>query len=63
MAQHLGLAKNQMVANAAGNPRNGRRKKTRTGDLGKLPLDIPHDRHASFEPQMIPKHQTPLAWL
>jgi putative transposase len=46
------------VANAAGNARNGKSKKTLKGDFGELPIDIPRDRHASFEPQIVPKHQT-----
>ena len=28
------------------------------GEFGELPIDIPRDRHGSFEPQLIPKHQT-----
>lgn len=44
-------------ANAAGNRRNGYSQKTVQGDMGKLALDIPRDRQATFEPQVIPKHQ------
>ena len=58
MAQHLGHAKGGIVANAAGNTRNGKSKKTLKGEFGELPLEIPRDRHGSFEPQIIPKHQT-----
>lgn len=58
MAQHLGHAKNDSVANASGNTRNGKSKKTLKGEFGELPLEIPRDRHGSFEPQIIPKHQT-----
>ena len=58
MAQHLGHAKGDSVANAAGNTRNGKSKKTLKGEFGELPLEIPRDRHGSFEPQIIPKHQT-----
>ncbi len=28
------------------------------GEFGELPIDIPRDRHGTFEPQLIPKHQT-----
>lgn len=28
------------------------------GDFGELPIEIPRDRHGTFEPQLIPKHQT-----
>ena len=58
MTEHLGHPKNASVANAAGNARNGKSKKTLKGDFGELPIDIPRDRHASFEPQIVPKHQT-----
>jgi putative transposase len=58
MTEHLGHTKNASVANAAGNARNGKSKKTLKGDFGELPIDIPRDRHASFEPQIVPKHQT-----
>jgi putative transposase len=58
MAQHLGHAKNSTVANATGNTRNGKSRKTLKGEFGELPIEIPRDRHGSFEPQIIPKHQT-----
>ena len=56
MAQHLGHAKGDSVANAAGNTRNGTSKKTLKGEFGELPLEIPRDRHGSFDPQIITKH-------
>lgn len=58
MAQHLGHAKNDALANPAGNTRNGKSKKTLKGDFGELPIEIPRDRHGSFEPQIVTKHQT-----
>jgi putative transposase len=58
MTEHLGHTKNASVANAAGNARNGKSKKMLKGDFGELPIDVPRDRHASFEPQIVPKHQT-----
>jgi putative transposase len=58
MAQHLGHAKNESVIHASGNTRNGKSKKTLKGEFGELPIEIPRDRHASFEPQIIAKHQT-----
>ena len=58
MADHLGHGKNEAVANAVGNTRNGKSKKTLKGDFGELPIEIPRDRQASFEPQLISKHQT-----
>ena len=32
--------------------------KTLKGEFGEMPIDIPRDCHGSFEPQLIPKHQT-----
>ena len=61
MAEHLGHAKNESVANPAGNTRNGKSRKSRKtlkGDFGELPIEIPRDRHGSFEPQIVTKHQT-----
>ena len=58
MADHLGHGKNEAVANPAGNTRNGKSKKTLKGDFGELPIEVPRDRHGSFEPQIVTKHQT-----
>ena len=58
MEAHLGHAKNETVTNATGNTRNGKSRKTLKGEFGELPLEIPRDREGSFEPQLIPKHQT-----
>jgi putative transposase len=58
MADHLGHGKNKPVANPTGNTRNGKSQKTLKGDFGELPIEIPRDRHGTFEPQLIPKHQT-----
>ncbi len=58
MEAHLGHAKNEAVTNSAGNARNGKSSKTLKGEFGELPIEIPRDRHGSFEPQLIPKHRT-----
>lgn len=58
MTEHLGHDKHGAVANPGGNTRNGRSRKTLKGDFGELPIEIPRDRQGSFEPQLIPKHQT-----
>jgi putative transposase len=58
MTDHLGHSKNRPVANQASNTRNGKSKKTLKGEFGELPIEVPRDRHGSFEPQLIPKHQT-----
>ena len=58
MTEHLGHGKNEPVANVAGNTRNGRSRKMLKGEFGTLPIEVPRDRNGSFEPQLIPKHQT-----
>ena len=58
MTDHLGHDKNEAVSNASGNKRNGKSQKTLKGEFGELPINIPRDREGSFEPQLIPKHQT-----
>ena len=58
MAQHLGHDKHESVINPAGNTRNGKSRKTLKGDFGELPIEVPRDRLSTFEPQIIPKHQT-----
>jgi putative transposase len=56
----------QIVANTAAeaptkkggkNRRNGHSQKTVQGDLGEIKLTTPRDRHGTFEPLLIPKHQ------
>ena len=44
-------------AGAAGNNRNGYGRKTVMTDTGKLEIDVPRDRQASFDPQLIAKYQ------
>ena len=58
MTEHLGHDRHAPVANPAGNARNGRSRKALKGDFGELPIEVPRDRQGSFEPQLIPKHQT-----
>ena len=58
MTEHLGYDKHEAVMNATGNARNGKSTKTLKGEFGELPIKIPRDRDGSFEPQLIPKHQT-----
>ncbi len=36
---------------------NGHSRKTVRGELGELTLDTPRDRHGTFQPQLIAKHQ------
>jgi transposase-like protein len=50
MTDHHGHGKNQLVANEAGNTRNGRSKKMLEGDFGALLIEVPRDRAGTFEP-------------
>ena len=46
-----------LVTGDPGNSRNGYGKKTVTTDAGRMELEIPRDRHSSFDPQLIAKYQ------
>ena len=58
LSEHLGHDKHESVANDTGNTRNGKSRKTLKGEFGELPIEIPRDRHGSFEPKLVTKHQT-----
>jgi Transposase and inactivated derivatives len=58
LSHHLGYDKHSPTGNNSGNSRNGKSKKTLKGDFGNLPLEVPRDRNATFEPQIVPKGQT-----
>ena len=53
----LGYAKHSMKDKTISNARNGHSKKTVRSEYGNIVLDIPRDRNAEFEPQIIPKYQ------
>ena len=57
MSHHLGYAPGQTKPEGAGNHRNGKSAKTVLTDTGALRIDVPRDRQASFEPQIIGKHE------
>ncbi len=58
LTHELGYEKHQATGNNSGNSRNGSSHKTLKGEFGELNLAIPRDRAASFEPILVPKHQT-----
>jgi putative transposase len=58
LTQHLGYEKHDAAGDNSGNSRNGKSQKTLKGEFGNLPIDVPRDRDASFEPQIVPKGQT-----
>ena len=53
----LEYVKHSMKDKTTSNARNGHSKKTVRSEYGNLDLDIPRDRNAEFEPQIIPKYQ------
>ena len=61
LTHHLGYEKHSPEGKIPGNARNGKSKKTLKGDFGTLPIDLPRDRRASFEPKIVPKGQTRFA--
>lgn len=56
MKHHLGYEKNE-VSQACGNYRNGKTTKKVITDTGSVNIDIPRDKNAEFEPQLIGKYQ------
>jgi len=61
LSHHLGYEKHDPTGKNSGNARNGKSSKTLKGDFGTLPIDVPRDRKASFEPKIVPKGQTRFA--
>jgi putative transposase len=61
LSHHLGYEKHSLKGNNSGNSRNGKSKKTLKGDFGTLPIEVPRDRNATFEPKIVPKGETRFA--
>ena len=57
MTEHLGYDKNSAEGNNTGNSRNGYSQKTVKTKFGPTEIDIPRDRNAEFEPQLIKKNE------
>lgn len=55
MEETLGFSKHQRSSNK-NNARNGYNSKKVKTSLGEIDFDIPRDRNADFDPQVIPKH-------
>lgn len=55
MDSHLGYGPNDHGPKNTENRRNGYSSKTLKSTYGDIPVDVPRDRDASFEPQSIPK--------
>jgi transposase-like protein len=62
MTEHLGYEKHDPVGAGTGNIRNGTRAKTVLTDAtGHVEIDVPRDRAATFEPQIVKKRQRRLS--
>src|ERR1051326_1274755 len=62
MTEHLGYEKHDPAGVATGNIGNGTRAKTvLTDTTGPVELDVPRDRAATFEPQIVKKRQRRLS--
>lgn len=58
LTHHLGYEKHDPAGNNSGNSRNGTSSKTVKGEFGELEIEVPRDRISTFQPQILPKHQT-----
>ncbi|MBA2733021.1 MAG: IS256 family transposase [Acidobacteria bacterium] len=58
LTEHLGYERHDAAGDNSGNSRNGKSRKTLKGDFGNLPIEVPRDRDASFDPKIVPKGQT-----
>lgn len=63
MDDHLGYAKHDPAGRDGGNSRNGKRGKTLLTEAGPVDIEVPRDRDASFEPQLVAKRQRRLTGL
>jgi len=55
LEEHLGYERNGTSPD--GNYRNGKSSKSVKSTMGAIEMDIPRDRHSSFEPLLVKKHQ------
>lgn len=60
MTDHLSYEKRSPDGHHSGNSRNEHSKEIIITDSGKVPLKVPRDRKAKFEPQIIAKQQSRL---
>jgi len=57
MTHHLGYLPHDAAGDNSGNSRNGKSKKSITGKRGTVEVEVPRDRNAEFEPQLVKKGQ------
>jgi len=57
LTNHLGYEPHEQKGHGTGNNRNGKGNKTVQSETGAIDIDVPRDRNATFEPQLIKKRQ------
>jgi len=57
LTHHLGYEKHERATEKGENARNGASEKTLATEQGEMLVQIPRDRNATFEPQIVRKHQ------
>ena len=57
LTDHLGYEPHEHKGHGTGNNRNGKGNKTVQSETGAIDIDVPRDRNATFEPQLIKKRQ------
>jgi putative transposase len=57
LTEHLGYEPHAVEGRGTGNSRNGSYPKTVSTDVGKVTIDVPRDRNATFDPVTVPKGQ------
>lgn len=57
MTDHLGYDKHEAAGRNGANSRNGTRTKTVLTEIGPVQIEVPRDRDASFDPQIVRKRQ------
>jgi len=58
LTKHLGYEPHAEATSQQSNHRNDSTRKVLKGHEGAVPIDIPHDRDGSFEPELVKKGQT-----
>lgn len=57
ITDHLGYRRHEQKASKDGNSRNEYTEKSVQSKLGEIKLDVPRDRHSTFEPKVAKKRQ------
>jgi transposase-like protein len=57
ISEHLGYDRHDPAGRNGDNSRNGHRSKTVLTELGPVEVDVPRDRHGSFEPKIVKKRK------